>query len=280
MKYKLKEGLIFLYALLIFGLGFLSKLEAQSYYGALDIGYGLGVAQTAIPDGSFNEISPSIFQRTVVKHSYGQGVTANAHIGYKVNRFFSYEVMFSCLKGSTVKKEFVKNASLDLDERYSTLFRVTPNFKVHLTKGKIGIYNRFGGVFGMFGNVFIEQTSQSTSLDIYRKVKYHDGVSFGFMAGTGIEFRLIENLYITTELQVYVQSFAPRKSEIVEYVRDGENLLESLSIAERYTEYVDEYIEEVGGNDENNPSTRLKGFFPFSSVGFNLGVVYYFKKAK
>ena len=110
----------------------------------------------------------------------------------------------------------------------------------------------------------------------YKKsTKYDGGMALGLFNSFGISYQLNKKLLISSELFMNSMSYAPSKSELIEYYVNGENKLNTKSLYERQTEYLDNFTSSLSNNSQ--PKKDLKQNIPFSSIGFNIGLVFSFK---
>lgn len=75
------------------------------------------------------------------------------------------------------------------------------------------------------------------------------------------------------------QNWAPTKGELTKSMQNGVDQLPNMDKVDKEVEFVNSYTE--GSNTVNNPNeptTELKFFMPFSSIGLNIGIVMRFGK--
>ena len=70
------------------------------------------------------------------------------------------------------------------------------------------------------------------------------------------------------------QFYSPSHSEITTYSYNGTDMLSSLSISQRHTNYVAKSTGSSGGANEPMQSAAIS--YPFSSIGINFGIEYKF----
>ncbi len=132
------------------------------------------------------------------------------------------------------------------------------------------------GAIAAIGKYQIEFNKETTWQDgtvmaTHRLTEYSGGWSFGVSNSTGIEFQTNSAFKFFIELDIYAQSYGARKSEILEYNINGEDLISSLSVSQIYADHVDSLNEsEIQNPDE--PSKYIRSFIPFNSAGLSAGI--------
>ena len=135
-----------------------------------------------------------------------------------------------------------------------------------------------GLVFGINNAITTNQNvshNDSTSSLVYNTVtNYSGGTSTGFNFKLGASFKQNNRLYIFAEFSFISQFYSPSHSEITNYSLNGTDMLSTLSISERQTNYVAKSSGSSGGANDPMQSTAIS--YPFSSIGINFGIEYKF----
>lgn len=106
---------------------------------------------------------------------------------------------------------------------------------------------------------------------------YNGGFALGLNATLGTNYKIYKHVSLFVEINSTNLSYAPTKSEITEYKVDGIDNLSNLPNSVKFTEYVESYtMESKAPYDKNVAGKDLIKSYPFSSVGFNIGVQYHF----
>ncbi len=106
---------------------------------------------------------------------------------------------------------------------------------------------------------------------------YNGGFALGLNATLGANYKINKHVSFFAEINSTNLSYAPTKSEITEYKVGGIDNLSNLPNSVKYTEYVESYtMDSNAPYDKNLARKDLIKSYPFSSVGFNIGLQYRF----
>lgn len=109
--------------------------------------------------------------------------------------------------------------------------------------------------------------------------EYTGGISFGFHGSLGFNYIINDKFMLFAECAANCQNWAPTKGELTKSMQNGVDQLPNMDKVDKEVEFVNSYTE--GSNTVNNPNeptTELKFFMPFSSIGLNIGIVMRFGK--
>jgi|GEM_PF-1619523 len=251
---------------------------------SLDAGYAHHLAPRS--GNNANRVAEWETAYETVVYSYGKGINYNGAIEYfregklmgfglGVGYLKSDEVQFTDKNEFDVTYIFTKNASM---------FRFSPFVKFKVDIEKVQYYTKFGYVLGAIGNVTSERAVVSEVYnEFYSRNVFNKGLAHGMMAGFGLQYKINDQLHLMGEIRMIAQSYAPTQGELVASTRNEEDRLPELETINIYTEFVDEHVTNWDPNNtENNdvPSKSPKIYYPFSSVGVNVGIVYTFGKGE
>jgi opacity protein-like surface antigen len=281
MKFKIKLQLAIVIIAVLMG----ATTFAQGLYINAGAGYGFPAAPYLLGENSDiqqnGEIS-STHHFEIVKGSgsLGKGLQAGAIIGYMFNPNVGAELGISYLFGGKIesKSEYQNDDYSNMYESTlsAKMLRFTPALKMTAGKGNVKPYLKTGLVVGVAGK--IKSESKSTSTGEYNEgtteseAEGTGGISIGFAGALGADFMFTDNIGIFAEMGIITQSWAPKKGEITKYTVDGEDHLDDMTTHDKEVEFVDSYSYTSGDYDENSPDQELKTYFPFSSVGVNVGI--------
>ncbi len=256
----------------------------QSYYG-INTGYGLNFASQDLylyndskSNHSSGESTYSIEQNVV---SLGSGLNFGAFYGYKFNKSFGVELGASYLLGATFTGER-EGIRPELEYLWhsrnsikANMFRLSPAITIGTAINDIGLYARFGAVLG-FGSVYREFIFSSMSSGIASsqttKIKSSGGMGLGLTGGVGITYSLSSKWSLFGEVNVISMSYSPAKSKLTEYTVDGIDQLSTLTTSEKEVKFVDSFTYNTADHPSDEPREELKSYFPFSSLGLNIGL--------
>ena len=252
--------------------------NAQKFSLNIDAGYGFNIAPAAIGEG--NGISLSAWQAELqnVIYSYGRGWNGNAELEYFPGKHFGFGLGIGYLKSAPVKTAFDSPSSLLNEEATATMLRFSPFVKMKLDFGDWSIFSRWGYLLGAAGKIDRTRSLMNPAdVEFFNRRVYNQGLSQGATAGLGAAYRLSPRFSLSAEARLFVHSFGPRKSELVASESNGKDSLHEFLPGQIHTNYVDRYVHEWnpnGSTDYAEPTTELRRFYPFSSLGLNLGVQY------
>lgn len=251
----------------------------QNLSFTLDVGYGFELNPMSINDGDITAIEESpnsaTFHFETIRHSFGEGLNYGGFLEYAMNKNFEIGVGISYLEGKKEDRNIIDyNGDERIDLMYGRMLRIIPEMKLNIPMKKNVVFARLGLLMGFNAKV-IEDTNSNDPENWSRSVK-SGGNSFGYLSGLGYKIALTKNIKIAPELRVYSQTFGPKRYEVTSMIVEGEEIVESLEPRRRYGNYEDEYdkIYTGGGVNMDEPWTERRVFLPFSSIGFNLNLVY------
>jgi outer membrane protein W len=284
MKTKIK----FQSTVVIFIVLFVVQVYSQGAYVNLGAGYGFPAAPYLMADNSTYhsyEIGYTVDEEIIKgSGSFGKGLQAGAIIGYMFNPNIGAELGISYLLGNKIES---KNESINENSTYyhsykneskvtGKMLRFTPALKITVGNGNIKPYMKTGLVIGVAGK--IKSTSKSTNSDdftsetIESEMDLNGGISLGFAGALGADFMLSDNIGIFAEMGIITQSWAPKKGEYTKYSVDGVDKLNDFTTFDKEIEFIESYSFYTENTDYDSPRQELKTYFPFSSVGVNVGV--------
>jgi len=245
--------------------GVTAAASAQNAYVKLGVGYQFGVGSGTEPQYTGSQV-------TRVKLNYGKGVTGNLALGYMFNPNIGAELGIGYLSGDKTELQSVYNNRVENYTNFSRMLLLTPSLVISAGKEGINPYAKFGLVAAK-GKV-VQQLELSQNGVTEMETQYTGGWGLGLQAALGLEIGLSDQLGFFTELSMNNLSYAPQKAEIVNFRYNGNDYLNTLSVRDRETTYVDEYNQNQ--DTSNMPKQRLKENLPFSNVGLMVGVKYNF----
>lgn len=261
------------------------NLHSQSLYFGTGTGYGFGACKLTASDEYSTQTSSS-YKDEYFSHpiSFGKGMNINLFVGYKLKNHLGFELGTSYLLGSTQTIEYIYK-----DEEYNEIetdqinikgkmIRLIPTLRFNFGEKKLAGYVKTGLITGIGSKVTIDYTSTYTEPGYSEKtqeiIEYSGGLSLGFHTGLGIQYNL-KMMSFFCEAFGNFQSWAPKRSIITTYTVDGIDYLTTMTTQEKETEYFDSYTTNSSiSSNPNEPSKSTKEFWPMSSMGINLGIMF------
>ncbi len=249
-----------------------SNSFAQKFYIKLNGGYNfVGAAATKTnskTSGNVTDYEKSPF-------SLGKGISFGGAFGYMFNKFIGSELDVSYLVGGT--------STMDRIGFYSYRFSWTSTFisfvpTVIITPGfeKINPYAKLGIILGTGTYKYKEMTDGPTS-NSNATLLFNGGLAIGINSCFGASYKINKHVSVLGELSVISLSYGATRSELIERIENGVDILPSISIRNKITEYSNSFTEDSRSiPDENLPRKGSIENEPFSSVGFNIGIQYHF----
>jgi len=254
-------------------------------------GYNLGIATRSLLSNVDLINDPSKIEN--VKVSLGKGLNFGLNLGYMFNGNIGIDLQCSYLLGDEVTGKFNFDgyswSGSDTTYYYhyytesikSQMFRVNPSIIIASGFDKLNPYAKFGVILG-FGSitykVLNEEYVNNQIQDIkVEKWKYDGGMAFGISSALGLMYHISDLISVYGELDLVGMSYAPKKGVMTEYTINGADQLPELTTDDKEIDFVDDYTYD---NDNPpspaEPSKQLKNYWPYSSIGLNIGVRFSF----
>ncbi len=256
-------------------------VNAQKFYAGIATGYGFSMASQNLASKIENGITQT--SNATVKGSFGRGLLLGGYIGYKKNENIGTELGISYLIGNKYSGYYSKE--LDFNEKTvmsANMFRLSPGIRISVGDGKIKPYAKLGLAFRIFGKITIKdshydiQNNETTETEW----KYSNGASIGIIASLGITKKISEKISIFGELGMINQSWGPKKGKITKYAINGVDMLSNLTPSQNQTNYIDSYTTTNNSSSATwSPRQQLRQYYPFSSIGLNIGLHLKFGKS-
>lgn len=243
---------------------------------SVDAGYGFEWASDEIPDGSIMDINNSVREIQAFKKSFGAGINYTLTVSHRIRPSLELMCQIGYLDGasSTLTRKFLSQAEAN-DTYSSRMVYVEPGMKMKFDAGKLTISAHVAPSIGLLGKISLVQevkTKQATSQSEWVS---SGGVSWGIVSGAGIGYDLNKRFAFFLEARLRSASFAPNQAEKVKWTQNGADLLTSVLENEKKILYKDKYqIDANAPSDPRKPAISTSEYYPFSSLGINLGVTY------
>lgn len=254
-------------------------VQAQIYFRA-GIGYALPAAQENIGNNESEVVNGNSYYATVepVKASYGAGINFSVGSGYKFTKVIGADLGITYLSGKTYKTQYDYNEvgfgseKLDTESKSTGVFftpaiLITPDDKLP--------YVRMGVVMGMpkikgTDSYFVNFDGDVQASSDWEQRK---NMAFGFQGAIGMQWSLVGSVKLFTEVNFTTMTYYPGEKVSTSYVVNGQNRLDEIEQYFKKTIYKDKVEYGTSINFEE-PSEEAQVSIPFSSLSFQVGIVY------
>ena len=249
-------------------------------YINVGLGYNLGMGTQNMEEFVDKETDLyGITSTTQVPFSLGKGLDLKLAAGYMVNGNVGIELdLYYLLGGKTTatEKEPFNTTKTKVTETSLKASMININPTVVISSGLDGInpYAKFGLNLGI-GSFNKEIVVTADTNNSSTKIQFSGSAAFGVNAALGAVFTISDNISFFAEFNVLNMSYAPEKSEIIEYTLQGKDKLADIPEALRITNYADGIVD-VATPEPNASPIKLKQYYTFSSFGLNVGVKFNF----
>lgn len=261
---------------LIFGFLAIPNIQSQSIIG-LEAGYGFPWAGGEISDGNIMSTGVEVVDVEVINWSFGAGRNYSISFSRFLNASIEAKCMVSYLDGSTVHRAVNFPNSSSISSYKTSAFWLSPTLILNLGKHRIRPYAYAGFMLGISPQIIDRQKTMSTGRATDTKYVYYGGSVYGLSSGIGVKFYPGKNTkwYFSSEARLISASYGPKKGALVRYYVDGTDVIGTLSTHEKKVIYKDKYtVDDAAPENPDEPAIYSRRFYPFSSLGLNLGVYY------
>jgi opacity protein-like surface antigen len=238
--------------------------------------------------------------------SYGKGFQAGVTVGYMINDYLGAEVNVSYLFGSEIQKSKSTTIRQSIDiytdlvnplndsvklytssdiingNSKASMIRLIPGIRITIPDWKVKPYIRLGLVIGLATKIESNTIYSFTATNVLNdnseiSYKYTGGTSIGFAGGLGASIEVIKNLSVYADAGIITQTWCPKKSVMTKCNNNGVDILDQFPVVEKETEFVNGYTNDFSTPYDNTiPTKATKVSFPFSTIGFSVGLTYSF----
>jgi hypothetical protein len=276
-----------------------NKKEAKpsKFYAKIYGGYGLGT-QTSYKARNYSIVrtttdatSINVDQNTAYKKGFGTGYRVGIGFGFVANDFINLGVdaeyhNFSDRTLSDVITTIYSNGKRRVENTdyifNGNMVRVTPSIMIKANfNPRFQLYTKLGLSLAPLFNLdypinqtIIDSANASTFAETKREFTF--AMPIGFDGSLGFQIRLNDKLRFFSEANFYHMSAKIKKLEIVSYTVNGTDVLSTLPIRNKITEYVDSDTDPDSPTNPGIPLKQVAYKIPFTAIGLSLGVVYRF----
>ncbi|MFZ4399628.1 MAG: outer membrane beta-barrel protein [Bacteroidales bacterium] len=276
--------------LLFFILLVASHSYSQKLYFNVGLGYNYSAASTysvtdnieIYSDNGNSYVLSGVNNTLKETISFGKGFQFGGVVGYNFSEHFSFELAVSYLNGREYEEIFTQRYANNSDA-YSRIYksqmlRLMPSVKLSVGDA-LKPYLKTGLVIGVGSKINVQETFNFKDQyfnAIYQLSEFDlsGGISIGFVTGIGIRIESDDKWGFFSEINIITQSWAPEKASYSKFIQNGSDFLSRLPYNMKENVFVDSYSSSVDNSNTETSSEKLKQYFPFSSIGFNIGIYY------
>lgn len=290
-----KVNLIAKKVVLLMFINLFSIAAYSQFYINVGGGYNLGIAnQTLLNIANQTllinyESTDNIQKIENVKTSLGKGLNFGLNLGYMFNGNIGIDLQCSYLLGDETTGEYKYNYTYFNNNYYdfgkislkSQMFRVNPSIIIASGFDKLDPYAKFGVILG-FGSItlnYLYEEYENNQLQDKEVVKWKmdGGMAFGISSAFGLMYHISDLISVYGELNLVGMSYAPKKGVMTEYNINGADQLPGLTTDGKEIDFVDDITYDYDNPPSSaEPMKELKFYFPYSSIGLNIGVRFSF----
>jgi outer membrane protein W len=269
-----------------------SNVFSQKFYVKPYAGYSIGTFKNGVVTESkfymvYADSVSSYAIENLNNFSIAKGWNTGITFGYKFNPNIGIEMGVSYCFGKptsieiTEKYDFYNDPNhyvkLDGTNTYkSNILCISPSLLITKQFKDFNPYIKIGGILNyvFLSEEYFERVTTNIPgyIPFYNnssELKYNSSLSFGLLTSVGTEYQIGENFSVFVDIQNSVAYYSPKKAELLNYLINGENIINSLNVNEK--EFVFENRSFDTGNI-NEPSKRIKNTFSLCNLSFNLGL--------
>lgn len=262
--------------------------KKESWYFKLGGSYFSQVVATEFPNVDGREpiqevyIDGELVSRESITGSFGQGFRFGGNAGYRFTNRLGVEmgVNYYKSKSKTMVQTISDDVSVFKSEGQITAFDFAPALVLYLGEVKdFEPYTKVGIIVPVVGKLEIETHAVAGTAKIFRRDKINPCPTVGFQAALGTSYKIRKNLFAFAELEYRNFTVHGKDKEATAYTVNGVDRLNTLSTADKYTNYRD-HLDSSSNNadfntiDPNRPKDDLSSYVSISGLGLTLGVRY------
>ncbi len=259
----------------------------SQFYINVGGGYNLGIANQSLLNNY--ERTNNIEKMENVKTSLGKGANFGLNIGYMFNGNIGIDLQCSYLLGDENAGESKSNYTFFSTNYYdyekisvkNQIIRINPSLIIASGFDKLDPYAKFGVILG-FGSItlnYLYEEYENNQLQDKEVVKWKmdGGMAFGISSALGLMYHISDLISVYGELNLVGMSYAPKKGVMTEYTINGTDQLPGLTTDDKEIDFVDDITYDYDNPPSSaEPMKELKFYFPYSSIGLNIGVRFSF----
>lgn len=258
--------------------GLSCSLKAQFSF-QFETGYNFGTDFDNPEQFNTFQISDEEERLVVMRYSFGKGISLGAGLFYQVHSNLSFGLTTSYLYGIRAKQYNsydITGEEYDITKYRGNILRICPTARFSVNKKKYQLFLDFGLMAGVLGSVNIKIAQYDEDDILIQHFRYTRDIPIGITSTLGLGLPLSEKSHLQFGVKSFSHAFGPRKGELLSRILNGESQLENLETYQKEAVFVEEHIYPVNGGvtDPDQPQTGILRFYPFSSIGLNIGITF------
>jgi hypothetical protein len=256
-----------------------TSIQAQKFYAGVHSSYhfGMGGVMNGYLSATSSSLSATLKDEKV---NFGKGIQAGINFGYLLNKNIGIELTFS--KALKQNMEMENQIRPSWNGKYSEIIGfntsstiLSPAIVIKTNYEKLNIYSKLGVMVlkSKQQNTYYENNNTFIT-DIEYDVEGISGVGFRAALGTSIKI----NKLIDLQLEINTSNITakPKREIETKHVENGINLLPTMTVQDKETEFVDEYTITATPAPTNVPNKSLNIYLPYNTLGIQLGLIFKF----
>lgn len=216
--------------------------------------------------------------------SFGKGFQFGGTVGYMSSKNLCFELNINYLKSNEFEDKYTERYfSFDnvfIQKYQSQMLRFSPTIRFTLDNRVISPYMKMGLVIGVGTKIHVEENfdfRDQNNTEVVQESEFDmtGGISIGFAAGIGINIKTDKCYGFFSEINIITQSWAPEKLSYTKFYQNSMDVMAYVPGNIKESIFVDSYSSDVPNSNTDSPSEKLKSYYPFSNIGWNIGI--YFK---
>lgn len=262
--------------------------EKKSWYFKLGGSHFSQVVATEFPNVDGREPLTEVYaggelvSRESITGSFGEGFRYGGNAGYRFTTRLGVEMGINYYRSNskTMVQTISDNVSVFKSEGQITAFDLVPALVLYLGEVKdFEPYTKVGVIVPVSGKLEIETNAVAGSAIVFRRDQINPNPTIGFQAVLGTSYKIHKNIAAFAELEYRNFTVHGKDKEATAYTVNGVDRLNTLSTAEKYTNYVD-YLDTNSNHadfntiDPDRPKEELSSYVSISGLGLTLGIRY------
>lgn len=242
------------------------------FYVSVQGGYNLPIAgQTLMVDEDFTGASDSYDD---VMGTFGKGANFGVGLGYMLTPNLGAELGFNYLLGAEYTATSRSSLANVTQKMRGNMVQISPSVVLRTNQsGPLNHYVKAGLLIGVGSKVTEEWNATSGTNYAFSKEEYTGNASLGFTGAVGLDYAVNNRISLFGEIKGNALTYKPKESEYVQASINGVDQLPNMTTRDRYTVYLDSYVDDGTANEADQQS-RIS--MPFSSIGVNVGLRFKF----
>ena len=241
-NFNFKKAKLILTTAIVLCSGILSF--SQNSYFNVKLGYDFASGKQNLGQNVTSNTTNVTFD--AVSYSLGKGHNIEGTFGYMFQKYVGAELGISYLKGTatTLTDSDAEFLEVTTESFSSIMIKFIPSIVITPGLEKINPYAKVGAIIGANGNqkYIFETKSTISNTEVVKESKEwieEDGLAIGFKGSLGMQYFVGKNTCVIGEVNITNLSYSPKKQTITKFVKNGVDVLPTLTVYEKQIEYLD-----------------------------------------